>query len=81
VLSALTSGEFCSPLGCLWTQGLYCYPGSFIYNSPGLLEDDLGVPHLGECIIASGTSVEKAGCQGETEQASQLLKAALFFGA
>lgn len=62
-LPVVTSCGFCSPLGCLWTQGLYCHPGSFIYNCPGLLEDDLGIPYLGECRVASGALVEGAGCR------------------
>lgn len=55
MLSAVTSCDFCSPSGCLWTQGLYCHPGSFTYNCPGLLENDLGIPCLGEYRVASGT--------------------------
>lgn len=55
MLSAVTSRDFSSPSGCLWTQGLYRHPGSFTYNCPGLLEDDLGIPCLGECRVASGT--------------------------
>lgn len=46
---------FVPPSGCLWTQGLYCHPGSFTYNCPGLLENDLGIPCLGEYRVASGT--------------------------
>lgn len=54
---------FLFPLGCLRTQGLYCHPGSFIYNCPGLLEDDLGISCLGECRVALGALVEGAGCR------------------
>lgn len=43
LLVVVIACNFCSPLGSLWTPGLYCYAGTFVYNSPGFLEDDLGI--------------------------------------
>ena len=48
----VTPCNFCSPIGSLWTQDLYCHPGTFAYNCSGLLEDDLGVQHPGKCRVA-----------------------------
>ena len=47
----VTPCNFSFPLGSLWTQDLYCHPGTFAYNCPGLLEDDLGIQHPGKCRV------------------------------
>lgn len=51
VLVVVTTSNFCSPLGSLWTPGLYCHTGTFVYNSPGFLEDDLGIQCPGKSRI------------------------------
>lgn len=64
VLFVVTPWNFCAPLGSLRTPGLHCHPGTFAYNCPGLLEDDLGIQCPGKSCITFVTVLSFLGIEG-----------------